>query len=195
MAATATAAPKAPLPLEASDVLRFWFTDTDEFRAAWFARNDAFDAEIRERFLGLWERAAAGALDAEWGATAVGALALVVVMDQFPRNVFRGTARAFATDARALAVAKRAVALGFDKGLPPNKAVFLYLPYEHSESLQDQDACVELMRGLGNPRLLEFAAQHQRIVQRFGRFPHRNAALGRESTPEETEFMKTHAGF
>ena len=182
-------------PADAAEVLRFWYGDTDAFRGAWFARDDAFDADIRARFGALFERAASGALDEEWAATPLGAVALVIVLEQFSRNMFRGSARAFSADARALAVAKRAVARGLDKGLSPLKAMFLYLPFEHSESLEDQARSVELMSSLGVAQLVDFAEQHRVVVERFGRFPHRNAVLGRESTPEEVEFLKTHKGF
>ena len=155
----------------ADDVLAFW-------RAAgqqkWFAKNDAFDAEIRTRFLPTYEAAAGGALS-DWEATAEGALALTIVLDQFPRNMFRRDARAFAADAAARALADRALARGFDQQVPEDERLFFYLPFEHSESMADQDRCCALVRALGNADLLHWAELHADIIRRFGRFPHRNA--------------------
>jgi uncharacterized protein (DUF924 family) len=166
-------------------VLAFW-------RAAgpdkWFTKDDAFDAEVRDKFLATYDAAAAGKLD-HWEATPEGALALVIVLDQFPRNMFRGTARAFAADPLALAAAKHAVARGYDRDLLDVEKQFVYLPFEHSESLADQERACELMKPLGD-ELLDWAVRHRRIIERFGRFPHRNSILGRESTPEEIEFLK-----
>jgi uncharacterized protein (DUF924 family) len=152
-----------------------------------------FDREIRERFLPLYEKAAGGQL-AHWKERAADCLALIVVLDQFPRNMFRGTARAFAADPLALEAARHAVAQGFDRTLPPLGRLFLYLPFEHSERLEDQLRACELMEPLkAFPETADtfpYAEAHRDIVQRFGRFPHRNAALGRASTAEEIEFLK-----
>jgi uncharacterized protein (DUF924 family) len=171
------------------EVLDFWFgRPRGEPRKRWFEKDAAFDAEIRQRFLPLHEALAAG-LHADWLEDAQGCLARIVVLDQFPRNMFRGTPRAFATDALALAAARHAVAQGHDRGLLPVERQFVYLPFEHSESLADQERACELMRPLGE-ELYDWALRHKRVVERFGRFPHRNAILGRESTPEEVEFLK-----
>ena len=168
-----------------ADVLAFW-------RAAgpkkWFAKDDAFDADIRARFMPTYEAAARGDLT-EWEATPDGALALTIVLDQFPRNLFRHGAQAFATDAAARAVADRALARGFDSQAPTGERMFFYLPFEHSESMVDQDRCCALFRELGNADLLRWAELHADIIRRFGRFPHRNAALGRIMTPEEQAFL------
>jgi uncharacterized protein (DUF924 family) len=173
-----------PAPAE---VLDFWFAPTTQ--PHWFAASPAFDAECIARLGGLHERAVAGELDA-WSADASGSLALVLLLDQYPRNAFRGQARAFASDPLALALTCRAVDRGLDHHLDQVGRVFLYLPLEHSESLADQQRCVELMRPLESKLWLDYAVRHLEIIARFGRFPHRNAVLGRASTPEELEFLK-----
>lgn len=175
------------------DVLDFWFggvagNDFTSRKDVWFGKDDAFDAAIRARFGALYEDAARGRL-AGWAENARGARALVIVLDQFPRNMFRSTAGAFATDATALATAKRAIDRGFDLSLRPVERLFLYLPFEHSESLADQERSVALIRALGDPKTRDYAERHRAIITRFGRFPHRNAVLGRSSTPEELAFL------
>ena len=168
-------------------VLRFWFDETP--REAWFKLDQEFDQRVRDRFLSLHEDAALDRLDG-WAETVDGALALVIVLDQFPRNMFRGTPAAFATDAKAREIADRSVKRGFDRALLPPRRGFLYLPFEHSESLDDQKRCVALFEAAGDDSEgLEWAIKHLRIIERFGRFPHRNRILGRESTPEEIEFL------
>jgi uncharacterized protein (DUF924 family) len=166
-------------------ILAFWrVAGTDR----WYKRDDAFDAELRRRFLGLWQKAAAGELSG-WEATDNGALALVIVLDQFPRNMFRGDARAFSSDALALEVANRAIARGAGQRISPDLLEFLYLPLMHSEHLADQQRCVELFRTTANANNLGYAEDHADIIRRFGRFPHRNAVLGRITTPEEQVFL------
>ena len=167
----------------AEDVLRFWFGQDPR---RWFEKNAAFDAEIRSRFLPLYEELSS---NADWLSRPRDCLARVIVLDQFPRNMFRGTARAFAMDPLALAAAKHAVAKGYDRDLLPVEKQFLYLPFEHSESLADQERACELMKPLGE-ELYGWAVKHKVIIERFGRFPHRNQILGRTSTPEEIEFLK-----
>jgi len=169
----------------ADDVLKFW---RDAGEKKWFAKNDAFDAEIKSRFLPIYEAAAKGTLS-DWEATPEGALALTIVLDQFPRNMFRRDARAFATDAAARAVADRALARGFDWQVPEDQQLFFYLPFEHSEAMADQDRCCALVKALGNPDLLHWAELHADIIRRFGRFPHRNAVLGRVTTPAEKAYL------
>ena len=164
------------------EVLDFWFGRDGK---TWFGKDPQFDAEVRARFLPLYERAAAGGL-ADWKEAPASCLALVIVLDQFPRNMFRGTARAFAADALALEAARTIVARGWDRNYSPNQRTFAYLPFEHSESLEDQERSLQLFAGSEN---FEWARKHYEIVLRFGRFPHRNAALGRESTPEEADFL------
>jgi uncharacterized protein (DUF924 family) len=168
-----------------SDILTFW---RDAGPDRWFNKNESFDQEILSRFLATYEAAAAGTLGA-WEATPEGALALVIVLDQFPRNMFRGSARAFAADPLARAVANRALARGFDRGLTLADRQFFYLPYEHSEALADQERCCDLFRATGDADLVKWAELHADIIRRFGRFPHRNAALGRATTTEEQAFL------
>jgi uncharacterized protein (DUF924 family) len=170
------------------DVLGFWRAAGPE---KWFAKDDAFDAEIKTRFLTTYEAAARGELSA-WEATPEGALALAIVLDQFPRNMFRGSARAFAADATARAVADRALGRGFDAQVPEGERMFLYLPFEHSESIADQERCCALFRAMNDADLLHWAELHADIIRRFGRFPHRNAMLGRTTTPAEQAFLDNH---
>lgn len=180
----------------AAGVLRFWFGSGADYggaRKVWFAKDPEFDREIRDGFLSLHERAAAGELD-EWRTQPGECLALVIALDQFPRNLFRDQARAFACDARALGAARRALELGHDAAMLPVERLFLYLPFEHSESLEDQWRAIALIGRLApwpeTAGTYAYAVRHWEIVRRFGRFPHRNAALGRASTPEEVEFLK-----
>lgn len=172
----------------------FWFgtpgsPDRGRKREAWFKADDAFDAEIRSHFLADLETAARGGFDSMADGS-IGALALIILLDQFPRNMFRGTPRAFATDPKARSIAEATVAQGFDQTLTGIERAFVYLPFEHSERLEDQDRSVALFEALGDAESLDYAVQHRVIIERFGRFPHRNAILGRESTPEEEAFLK-----
>ena len=178
--------PASTLPARATEVLDFWFKDHGT--KDWFAKNPDFDAKIRDRFAALLVEAGNGKLDS-WGGTARGALALIVVLDQFSRNLNRDGALAFANDARALRLARQAIAKGFHKELALRERSFIYLPFEHSESKSDQELSVRYFIELGDSTFLEAAKKHKAIVDRFGRFPHRNAALGRTSTPEEIAFL------
>jgi uncharacterized protein (DUF924 family) len=166
-------------------VLAFWRESGPD---KWFTKDEAFDAAIRARFLDIYEAAVTGRLG-DWEQTAESALALTIVLDQFPRNMFRGHARSFAADPLARAVAGRAIACGFDRDIPLPERQFFYLPFEHSESSADQQRCCELCRATGDADLLKWAEIHADIIRRFGRFPHRNAALGRATTPEEQAFL------
>jgi uncharacterized protein (DUF924 family) len=168
---------------EASEVVEFW---RQAGRTKWFRKDPEFDRTFRERFLALHERAAAGELQA-WAETATGSLALVILLDQFPRNAFRDSPRMFATDALARRYAAAALEAGFDRRVQRDVHVFFYLPFEHSESLADQDRSVALQEHLGE--LLKHALEHREVIRRFGRFPHRNAVLGRETTVEERAFL------
>ncbi len=172
----------APAP---GEVLSFWRTAG---RERWFKRDPAFDDKIRRLFEPLIARAAAGDL-AAWEATDEGALALVIVLDQFPRNIYRETSRAFATDAQARAVASRAIARGVDKRIASDLLQFLYMPFMHSEHLADQERCVALFRDARLDDNIPFAEEHADIIRRFGRFPHRNPFLDREATPDEEAFL------
>lgn len=177
------------------EIIHFWFEETEP--QLWFQKNDDFDAMIRERFEVTYEMARDGLCN-PWSDDAEGALALCIVLDQFPRNMFRGTAAAFATDEQALLVAKRAISKGFDQVLTPMKRRFLYLPFEHSENLTDQKRSVELFEAMkeDDPLGYEYAVRHLEVIEQFGRFPHRNRALGRENTPEEEVYLADpDAGF
>jgi len=166
------------------DVLAFWREAGPD---RWFTKDAAFDESIRARFLATYEAAARGEL-AGWEASAEGSLALVIVLDQFPRNMFRGTARAFAADDRARWAANVALKRGYDLDVPEAERGFLFLPFMHSEDLADQNRCVELYRAAGDENL-KYAERHRDIIRRFGRFPHRNAVLGRATTPDEQAFL------
>jgi uncharacterized protein (DUF924 family) len=171
-------------------ILDFWFgPDPGEKRAEWFAGGPAFD-DLCRQFEPDWRRAAAGAL-ADWLATPEGLLAFVVLTDQIPRNIFREDPRAFATDRAALSAAGLAVRRGWDTAMTLHERAFLYLPFEHAEDMAAQDESVRLYSALGDPEYLKFAEAHRDIIARFGRFPHRNAALRRLSTPAEIAFAET----
>jgi uncharacterized protein (DUF924 family) len=171
-------------PATAKEVVAFW---EGAGPALWFAKDDAFDRRFRERFLALHEAAARGELD-HWNATPAGALALVVLLDQFPRNSFRDTPRMYATDAAARRLAAAAIDAGHDRAVAPDLQKFFYLPFGHSEELADQERAVELCSRLGG-RDLQQALHHREIVRRFGRFPHRNAILGRATTKDEQDYL------
>jgi uncharacterized protein (DUF924 family) len=167
-----------------ADVVAFWRAVGPK---RWFEKDAALDDEIRRRFLSLHEAAAAGKLT-EWEQSAEGALALLILIDQFPRNMFRGAAHAFATDPLARAVASRAILNGFD-GAMPDMSTFFYLPFMHSEDMADQQRALAFYRVHGDAESLKYAESHADIIRRFGRFPHRNAVLGRVTTPEERAFL------
>jgi uncharacterized protein (DUF924 family) len=178
------------------EILQFWFGDGSdpEHERRWFVQDAGFDQTCRNGFLADHERAAGGELDS-WKEEPSSALALILLLDQFPRNIFRGTPRAFATDPQALAMAKDAVAHGFDLALPPARRPFIYLPFQHSENLDDQHESVRLFRKLAaeDPAMagyVKYADHHLEVIRRLGRFPRRNAVLGRVSTPEESEFLQ-----
>lgn len=171
------------------EVIAFWLESGPN---KWFAHDEAFDAQIRTRFEALHFSASRGE-HADWAQTPMGALALLILVDQFPRNMWRGSAHAYATDPLARAVAEAAVDQGLDQAVEPALRPFFYLPFEHSERLQDQDRAVKLCEALcdaaGDADTLRWAKVHRDIVARFGRFPHRNAAMGRKTTAEEQEFL------
>jgi uncharacterized protein (DUF924 family) len=171
--------------ISAADVVAFWRNAGPD---RWFAKDAAFDDEIRARFLPLREAAAAGKLTA-WEQNAEGALALLILLDQFPRNMFRKDARTFATDPLARAIAAGAIVRGFDAQVPTELRSFFYLPFEHSENLADQERSVAFCKATGDADLVKWAEIHADIIRRFGRFPHRNAVLGRVTTPEEQAFL------
>ncbi len=170
--------------IEPRDVLAFWFDELG--KDAWFKKSDDVDRTIAMRFGDLYRSALAGELE-DWRATATGSVALVIVLDQFGRNMFRGRPEAFGGDALALQVAKSAIERGFEDELTTDQRYFLYMPFMHSELLADQDRCVAFFEALGDG--VKYAQGHHDIVARFGRFPHRNEVLGRESSDEEREFL------
>lgn len=170
----------------AQALVDFWFSP--EVAKRWFNSTPAFDDELRERYRESHLAASRGALD-EWQETALGALALVILFDQIPLNIYRGKAQSFATEARARAVAQQAIARGFDAQLTDAQKAFMYLPFMHSENLEDQDTSIQLFTRAGLDNNLRFAKHHREIVHRFGRFPHRNAILGRQSTDEEIAWL------
>jgi uncharacterized protein (DUF924 family) len=169
----------------ASEVVAFWAAAGPD---KWFTKDDAFDAAIREKFLATYEAAAVGKL-AHWEATPNGALALLLVLDQFPRNMFRGSARTYAADPLARLVADRAIARCDDRKVDSSMRTFFYLPFEHSEKLADQERALALFQATGDAELVKWATLHADIIRRFGRFPHRNAVLGRTTTPEEQAYL------
>ena len=177
------------------EVLDFWFGREGDpgyggFREEWFTKNPEFDAEVRARFEDLYEEAAAGKLDG-WSEDARSCLALVILLDQFPRNMFRGDPRSYATDRKAQETAEYAVDHALDRELPEFQRTFLYMPFMHSEDPVHQRRSVELFRRLGGKETDSsyYAVRHMEIIERFGRFPHRNEILGRQTTPEEAEFL------
>lgn len=185
-ATAATAAGASP-----GDVVAFW---REAGPGKWFRGGDAFDAACRERFATAHHAAARRAFDG-WMSTAEGALALLLLLDQMPRNLFRGSAHAFATDGLARHFARRALDAGHDTAFEPALRAFFYLPFEHSEALADQDRSVALFEALGDANYRDYAIAHRDVIARFGRFPHRNAALGRDTTPEEQAWLDAGGGF
>ncbi|MBT0959917.1 DUF924 family protein [Denitromonas iodatirespirans] len=190
----------APLPDTAREILDFWFgapgsAEHGQQRALWFEKRDSTDAAIRSRFAAVVEQALAGGL-ADWDASAHGALARILLLDQFTRNIFRNTPRAFAGDALALAAADALIARGGDNTLMPVERIFAYLPFEHAEDIAAQDRAVALFDALkaahpGFETTYDYALRHQAVIARFGRFPHRNAILGRADTDAERTFLAT----
>ncbi len=170
------------------EVLSFWLGAGP---GAWYRQDDAFDAEVRDRFGALWEAGARGDLDEAWATNPRGALALIILLDQFPRNMFRGDARSFASDDRALSVACYALDHGWDLRVGEPERQFFYMPFMHSERLTDQDHCVRLMtERMDSEDNLLHARAHREVIRRFNRFPYRNGALGRTSTHAEREFLE-----
>jgi uncharacterized protein (DUF924 family) len=167
------------------DILAFWREAGHE---PWYTKNATFDADVRRQFFGLWQRAAAGELSS-WETSDDGALALVIILDQFPRNMFRDDAMTYSTDPQALETASRAIARGAEARIDPILLEFLYMPFMHSEQLSDQLRCVELFRKVGDVDNIGYAQDHADIIRQFGRFPHRNRILGRTTTPEEQAFL------
>lgn len=171
----------------AFEVLDFWWSAGP---GKWFTRSDEFDARIKDRFFPLYEEAAAGGLDA-WRASPHGMLALIVLLDQFPRNMFRDDPRTFATDPQALVLAEEAIARGFDKAFPMPARSFFYMPLMHAEDMEAQERCCDLFRVSGDREGYFYALVHLDAIRRFGRFPHRNVVLGRETSEAERRYLET----
>ena len=169
-----------------SEVINFWFDET--VKPLWFKKKEEFDRQIQQRFEPMYLAAKQGELD-HWRNVPQSALALIILLDQFPRNMYRQTPQAFATDDKAVEITKQAIARSDRQSLTKEQAAFLYMPLMHSESKSDQALCVELFTKLGKEDNLKFARKHQEIIERFDRFPHRNEILGRESTKAEQEFL------
>lgn len=174
------------------DVLSFWFSD--EIRPRWFSSTPELDQEITRRFERHWTAGFSGQLDG-WKARPAGSLALVIVLDQFPLNMYRGAAKSFASESQAINVAHDAVSRAQDKLLEPEQQAFLYMPFMHSESVEDQEISVALFDKPGLEHALRFARHHRDIIARFGRFPHRNAILGRDSTEAEIAYLDSKEAF
>lgn len=168
-----------------ADIVAFW---RGAGQKKWFNKDEAFDAEIAERFGALHPEAAAGQLS-DWAGSPESALALILLLDQFSRNLFRGSPRAFAQDAMVLEVARKSLAAGFDRKVAPELRMFFYMPLMHSEAIADQRRCVSLFHSLASGDALKHAHEHERIIRRFGRFPHRNAVLGRHTSTAEQSFL------
>ncbi|MBD3671475.1 MAG: DUF924 domain-containing protein [Gammaproteobacteria bacterium] len=172
------------------EILDFWFSE--RCRKCWFESTQEMDQEIRERFESVWRQARDGELD-EWRQSAEGCLALAIILDQFPLNMYRNQPQSFSTEAMARDCAREAIENGFQEQLDESQQLFLFLPFMHSENLADQDTSVELFKQAGMET--KWAQHHREIVKRFGRFPHRNAILGRQSTDEELEYMSSDEAF
>lgn len=175
-----------------NDILDFWFRELTY--EDWFSGAAKTDEAIRTRFAALYEQQK-GSFQVDDAVDARTALAAVILFDQFPRNIHRGSAAAFGTDDLALGIARRALDRDFDAELNATEKPFLYMPFMHSEVLADQERCVDLFKALGNDNSLKYAIEHRDIIAEFGRFPHRNRALGRENTPAETALLETHPGY
>lgn len=169
-----------------NDILAFWFSE--RVKPLWFKKKEEFDREIKAQFIDTYQLAKTGALDS-WRNNATDILALIIVLDQFPRNMFRNTAQAFATDSQAVELTKHAVDRNYQADLTEEQQVFLYMPLMHSEEKEDQSKCVELFKELGREKNLKFAIKHKEVIDIYGRFPHRNKILGRKSTPAEQKFL------
>ena len=169
----------------AAEIVSFWRQAGPD---KWFEKDEAFDRTVRSKYLAVHEAAARGEL-ADWEDSAEGALALIILLDQFPRNMFRGSPHAFATDPLARAVADRAIARGFDRAGDETLRLFFYMPFMHSETLADQERCMRLFAALGHEGQTRYAADHRDIIAKFGRFPHRNRMIGRATTAAEQEFL------
>lgn len=174
------------------DILEFWYKP--ENAAQWFSSTSELDIEIRIRYLHVWKQALDGKLT-DWRESASGCLALAIILDQFPLHIFRGSPKSFSSESAAIEVAKSAIDRGLDKHIPEEQVAFLYMPLMHSEDKNDQDLSVQLFESAGLKQNIKFARHHRDLVHRFGRFPHRNKILGRESTAEELAYLNSEEAF
>ncbi|MDH5325213.1 MAG: DUF924 domain-containing protein [Gammaproteobacteria bacterium] len=174
------------------DILQFWYKP--ENATQWFSATSELDVEIRIRYLHVWKQALDGKLD-NWKDNASGCLALCIILDQFPLHIFRGSAKSYSSEAAAIDVAKHAIRQGFNKLIPDEQIAFLYMPLMHSENKNDQELSVKLFESTGLKESIKFARHHRDLIQRFGRFPHRNKILGRESTLEELSYLESKEAF
>lgn len=180
------------IDIKPTDILDYWYSE--RMQKHWFASTQALDQDIRDKYQTLWAQAADGALD-HWQETPEGALALAIVLDQLPLNMFRGQPESFQTEQQAVSVAKQAIARGYDAQLPKERLAFLFMPLMHSENLDDQDLSVQMFGKYDLTDNLRFAEHHRGLVRIYGRFPHRNAILGRESTAEEEAYLRSDGAF
>lgn len=181
-----------PEPISPRHIIEFWYSE--KMRKRWFSSTPELDSEIRSKYESLWLQAGKGELDG-WKASPEGCLALVIVLDQFPLNMFRGEAKSFSTEQRAVACSKYCIAQGFDRKMPQDRVAFLYMPLMHSENIADQDLSVKLFEQADLTDNLRFARHHRELIRRFGRFPHRNQILGRNSSTEEIEYLNSREAF
>ncbi len=174
------------------EIIDFWYSDS--VKNQWFASTPELDMEIQEKYEEIWEKASSGELD-EWSNHPDGCLALIIILDQFPLNMFRGQAKSFKTERKAIEVAWNARKNDFDQKIEKEKLAFLYMPFMHSEDLADQDMSVSLYRESKLDANISFAEHHREIIRKFGRFPHRNKILERESTEEEISYLASGNGY
>lgn len=181
-----------PEPISPQHIIEFWYSE--KMRQRWFSSTPELDAEIRSRYESLWIQAGKDELD-DWKASPEGCLALVIVLDQFPLNMFRAEAKSFSTEQKAVACSKYCISQGFDRKITQDRVAFLYMPLMHSENIADQDLAVTLFEQANLPNSLHFAKHHRELIRRFGRFPHRNRILGRNSSTEEIEYLNSREAF
>jgi len=174
------------------DIIEFWFSE--RVQPYWFQSTPELDQEIKQRFENTWLQASGNALDC-WSHTAKGALALAILLDQFPLNMYRGLAKCFQSEAKAIEITKHAIQQGFDKEIANDKLMFLYMPLMHSESIDDQNLSVTLFTQAGLSNNIRFAKHHQALIEKYGRFPHRNKILGRSSTADELRYLASPEAF
>jgi len=183
---------KKIMNIKPKEIIEYWFSD--RVKKQWFASTPELDKEIEEKYEALWEKAKLGELD-DWGNDSDDCLALLIILDQFPLNMFRGQPKSFDTEGKSVEIARYAVHLGLDRKIEKEKRAFIYMPFMHSEDLKDQDMSVKLFKENSLNENIRFAEHHREIIRRFGRFPHRNVIIGRESTEEEIRYLASEDAF